>query len=44
MENREPDDLLALITDDDVIVRQFTIRRMTRLLEIDVQNIDLGVV
>ncbi len=36
VEDGQPDNLVALISDDHVLVRQFTVGRMARLLEIDV--------
>ena len=44
MKNRQADHFIALVAQDDVVIRQFTIRGNRRLFEIEVQNIRLGII
>ncbi|HEX9660049.1 MAG TPA: hypothetical protein VGA18_07090, partial [Rhodothermales bacterium] len=44
VKDRQSDDFIALIPDDDVVVGEFAVVRMTGSLEIDVQHVRLCVV
>src|SRR5258706_137720 len=44
VQNRQPHDLVPLITDDHVIIRQFAIRSERRLLKVHVQHIRILIV
>jgi hypothetical protein len=39
VENSASNDLFTLIADDDIVIREFTIRRLTGFFEVDVQDI-----